>query len=85
MVWVAVFQRNLLFASSGDGLMVDVVCLLRTVSIPDDWVSVWKDTISMLFGLKSCHEIERGGCMMWNGNPGSMISHTTFYRYIDSI
>jgi hypothetical protein len=30
----------------------EVVCFFRTVSIPDDVMSVWKDTISMLFGLK---------------------------------
>jgi len=29
-----------------------VVCLFRTVSIPDDWVSVWKYTILVLFRLK---------------------------------
>jgi hypothetical protein len=52
MVWVAVFQRNLLFAYSGGCLKVEVVCLFITVSIPDDWMSVWKDTISMLFRLK---------------------------------
>ena len=26
--------------------------MIRTISISDDLVSVWKDTISMLFGLK---------------------------------
>jgi len=31
---------------------MDVVCLFRRVFIPDDLVSVWKDTISMLFSLK---------------------------------
>jgi len=31
---------------------MDVVCIFRTVSIPDDLVSMWKDTISMLFRLK---------------------------------
>ena len=51
MVWVAVFQRNLLSASSGGCLKMDV-CLLRRLSIPDGWVSVKKDTISMLFRLK---------------------------------
>ena len=34
---------------------MEVVCLFRTLSIPDDLVSVWKDTISMLFRLKYCH------------------------------
>jgi len=31
---------------------MDVVCLFRTVFIADDLVSVWKDTISMLFSFK---------------------------------
>jgi len=31
---------------------MDVVCLFRTVCIPDDLLSVWKDTISVIFGLK---------------------------------
>jgi len=49
MIWVAVFQRILLFASSGGALKMDIVCFCRTVSIPDYFVSVWKDTISVLF------------------------------------
>ena len=52
MVWGAVFQRNILLTSSGESLKKEGVHLFRTVAIPDDWVSVWKDTISMLFGLK---------------------------------
>jgi hypothetical protein len=43
---------NILLVSSGGCLKMEVVCLFRTVSIPDDLVSVWKDTISMLFELK---------------------------------
>ena len=52
MVWGAVFQRNILLVSSGGCLKMGVVCLFRTVSIPDDWVSVWKYMILVLFGLK---------------------------------
>jgi len=52
MVWVAVFQRNILLASSGGCQKIKGVCLFRTVSIPDDLASVWKDTISVLFGFK---------------------------------
>jgi len=36
---------------------MEVVSLFRTVSIQDDVVSLWKDTFSMLFGLKRCHEM----------------------------
>jgi hypothetical protein len=39
---------------------MEVVCLFRTVSISDDFVSVWKDTFSVVFGLKLCHEMEGG-------------------------
>jgi len=47
-----VFQRNLLFVSSGGTLEMEVVCFFRTVSIPDCYVSVWKETIPVPFGLK---------------------------------
>jgi len=45
VVWVAVFQRNLLFASSGGTLKMEIVCFFRTVSIRNYVVSVWKETI----------------------------------------
>jgi len=48
MVWVAVFQRTILFASSGSAVKIEIVCFCRTVSIPDYFLSVWKDTISVL-------------------------------------
>jgi hypothetical protein len=32
--------------------MLEIVCFFRTVSISDDFVSVWKYTILVLFGLK---------------------------------
>jgi len=80
IVWVAVFQRTLLFVSSGGILKMDIVCFGRTESIPDYFVSVWKGTISMLFGLKSCHEMEGGWYWLWNSSIGSMIYHTTLYR-----
>jgi len=46
VVWVAVFHRNLLFASSGGTLKMEVVCFFRTVYIPSYFVSVWKESIS---------------------------------------
>ena len=52
MIWVAVFQRNLLFESSRGPLKIEVVCLFRKVSIPDYFVIVWKETIPLPFGLK---------------------------------
>ena len=76
------FQRNILLVSSGDCLRMEVVHLFRTVSIPDDWVSVSKDTISMLFGLK-CHEMEGGWGLVWNISFVILIFHTTFYRNKD--
>ena len=36
MIWETVFQRNLLLASSGGCLKMEVVCFFRTVSISDD-------------------------------------------------
>jgi hypothetical protein len=41
----AVFESNIPLVSSGGCLKLEVVCLSRTVQIPDDLVSVWKDTI----------------------------------------
>jgi len=46
--------------SSGGVLKMVVVCFFRTISIPDYFVSVWKETIPMPFGLKRGHEIEVG-------------------------
>jgi hypothetical protein len=40
-----------LFVSSVGCLKIELACLFRTVSIPDDLVSVWKDAISMPFRL----------------------------------
>jgi len=51
VVCVAVFQRNLLLASSGGTLKMEIV-YLRTVSITSYFVSVWKETISVPLGLK---------------------------------
>jgi len=48
----AVFESNIPLVSSGGCLKMEIVCLFRTVSIPDSLVSVWKDTILLLFGLK---------------------------------
>ena len=78
VVWVAVFQRNILLVSSAGCLKRDVVSLFRTVSIPD-LLSVWKDTISMLFGLIGCHEMEGRWGLVWNTSFGCMISHSMFY------
>ena len=55
----------------------EVVCLLGTVSIPEDWVSVGKYTFLVLFGLKW---YERGWGLVWNTIFGSRIFHSTFYR-----
>jgi len=52
VVWVAVFQSKLLFASSGGVLKMDVVCFFRTLSIAIYFVSVWKETIPMPFGFE---------------------------------
>jgi hypothetical protein len=48
MIWVAVFQRNLLFESSRGALKMEVVCFFRNVSIPDYFVTVLKETIPSL-------------------------------------
>jgi len=45
VIWVAVFQRNLLFVSSGGFLKTEVECFLRKVSILVCNVSVCIDTI----------------------------------------
>jgi hypothetical protein len=64
VVWGAVCQRNILLVSSVGCLKIEVACLYRTVSIPDDLVPVWKDTISVLFRMK-CHEWK--GDVVWYG------------------
>ena len=63
MVWVAVFQRNLLFASLGGGLKMEIVCFLRTVSIPSYFVSVWKETMPVPFGLNEVIKLK--GDRVW--------------------
>ena len=37
-----------------------VVYLFITVSIPDYFVTLWKETIPLPFGLKGGHEMEEG-------------------------
>jgi hypothetical protein len=66
--------------SSVGCLKIEVVCLLITVSIPDDLLSIWKDKISVLLRLKLYHEWKVGCGLVWHCWFGSMISHTTFYR-----
>jgi isoprenylcysteine carboxyl methyltransferase (ICMT) family protein YpbQ len=46
------FQSELLFASAGGTLKMEVVCSFRTVSIPSYFVNVRKETIAVPFGLK---------------------------------
>jgi len=42
---------------------MDVIGVFRAVSIPDYFVSVWKETVPMPFGLKWGHEME--GDRIW--------------------
>jgi len=60
MIWVAVFQRNLLFDSSRGTLKMVVVCFFIKISMPDYFVTVWKEKIPLTFGLKRGHEMEEG-------------------------
>jgi hypothetical protein len=78
MICVAVCQRNLLFASSRGVLKVEVVCFFRILSIPDYFVTVWKETIRLPFGLKWGNEMEEGQGLLLNSNFGRVISHTAF-------
>jgi hypothetical protein len=52
MNWLAVFQRNLLFVSSGGFLKMEVVGFFRALSIPDYFVSGRKETVPVPLGLK---------------------------------
>ena len=45
VVWVAVFQRNILLASLGGCLKMEMVCFFRKASTPYGLMSVWKDNI----------------------------------------
>jgi len=85
MIWVAVFQRNLLFVSSRGALKMDVVCFFRKVSIPDYFLTVWKDTIPLPFRLKREHEMEEGQGLLLNSNFEGFIYHITFYRNMISL
>jgi len=80
VIWVAVFQSKLLFASSGGVLKMEVVCFFRTVSSASYFVSVRKETIAVRFGLKWGHEIEVGQGLVLNSNFGRMILYFTFCR-----
>jgi len=80
MIWVAVFQRNLLFESSRGTLKMEVVVFYIKVSIPDYFVTVWKETFSLPFGLKLGHEMEEGQDLVLNISFVGKISHVTFYR-----
>jgi len=51
MIWVAVFQGNLLFESSRGGLKIEVVCFFRKVSIPDYSLTV-KGNIPIPFWIE---------------------------------
>ena len=80
MVWVAVFLRSLLFATSETFLKMGIVCFLRTVSIPSYFASMWKETIPMPFGLKWGHWIEGVLGLVINSSFGRMIFHIMFYK-----
>jgi hypothetical protein len=80
MIWVAVFQRNLLFESSRCALKMDVVGFFIKLSVPDYFVTVWKETFSLPFGLKLGHEMEEGQGLVLNSSFAGKISHVTFYR-----
>jgi len=49
MIWVAVFQRNLLFESLKGTLKMEVACFLRNVYISDYFVTVWKESKPLPF------------------------------------
>jgi len=52
VIWVAVFQRNLLFESSIGAVKMEVACFFRKVSIPGYFLTMWKEAIPLPFGLK---------------------------------
>ena len=52
MISVAVFQKSLVFEFSMGTLKMKVVYFFITVFIPYYFVTVWKETIPLPFGLK---------------------------------
>jgi hypothetical protein len=82
VVWVAVFQRNILLASLGGCLKMEVGCFFGN------------STYTRLFGVgaeeHNCsafwieNEVMKwmggGGYLVWYSSFGSMTSHTTFCR-----
>ena len=47
MVWVAVFQKNILLVSSGGCLNMEVACVFRTVCMPDYFSGFWIENEAM--------------------------------------
>jgi hypothetical protein len=41
VVWVAVFQKNILLVSSGGCLNMEVACVFGTACIPDYFSALW--------------------------------------------
>jgi len=71
MIWVAVFQGNLLFESSRGGLKMEVVCFFGKVSIPDYSVTV-KGNIPIPFWIEMRSWDWEGAGFGINSNFGGM-------------
>jgi hypothetical protein len=80
-----VFQRNLLFESSRGAVKMEIVCFYRKLSIPYYFLTVWKETIPLSFGLKLGHTMEEGQGLLLNSKFEGLISHITFYRNMISL
>ena len=59
--------------------------LFRKVSIPDYFLTVWKETIPLPFGLKWEHEMEERQGLLLNGSYEGFLYHITFYRNMISV
>jgi hypothetical protein len=82
-MWVAVFQRNLLFVSSEGFLKMEVVVFFRAMCIPYFFYFVClfgRSLVTVTFGLKCGQEMQGGQCLLLNINLGSMKSHINIYR-----
>jgi hypothetical protein len=45
---------------------MEVVLFFKKVFFPDYFITVWKETLLLSFGLKCGHEIEEGQCLVLN-------------------
>jgi hypothetical protein len=85
MIWLALFQRNLLFVSSGGFLKMEVVGFFQSSILSRLFCACLEGNNSYAFGMKCGLEMEEGQGLVLNNNFGRMISHINIYRNLISL